>query len=155
MRTSGRSGWKRRVDGGWGRNLNVEREARGLQRFDNSSPSALQTLYPLPELSVLTGLCRFALDDADGFVAGGGKLREAHACSESLVLFLQLCHAVFQVSELCLAFITRVLGRNPVTVSPSISSLFGGEVWPGPFTWRFYDGRIIAGRCWAHSGKGR
>ena len=55
-------------------------------------------------------------------------MREAHACSESLVLFLQLCHTVFQVSELRFAFITRVLGRNPVTVSPSISSLFRGKV---------------------------
>ena len=72
MRTSGRSGWKRRVDGGWGWNLNVDREARGLQHFDNSSTSALQTLDSLPELSVLAGLCRFALDDADRFVAGGG-----------------------------------------------------------------------------------
>jgi hypothetical protein len=129
--------------------LKIEWEARGPQRLDNSRPSALQTLDPISEFSVLAGLRGFS----DGSIVGEGELREVHARSQSSVLLLQLCHAFLQVSELGLAFVTRVLSRNPIAVSPSLSAQFGGKVGPSPFTWRLYDGRVILGRCWTKRGR--
>ena len=96
--------------------MDVGWKTRGLQRFDNGRPSALQTLYPLLELSALTGLYRFCLE-ANEFVSSGGESREVRACSESSILFLQFCHAFIQISELRLALVARVLGCNPTTRS--------------------------------------